>query len=69
MVRLWSTNPNHTHGVSIKRCGYSHVGQHGVVRGDLGEVVFQDADGAGEGHMATATEQGHARETQDRSHQ
>lgn len=49
--------------LSIKRCVHSHVGQHGVVRGDFGEVVLQDGEGAGEGHMAAATEQGHARET------
>lgn len=64
MARLGSPSP--THGV---RFGHSHVGQHGVVRGDFGEVVLQDGEGAGEGHMAAATEQGHARETQDRSHQ
>ena len=40
-----------------------------MVTGDLGEVVFQDGDGASEGHMAATTEEGHSWEAEDGGHQ
>lgn len=40
-----------------------------MVAGDLGEVVLQDGDGAGEGHVSAATEEGHSGEAQDGGHQ
>lgn len=46
-----------------------YVGKHGMVASDLGEVVLQNGDGASEGHMATATEEGHPGEAEDGSHQ
>lgn len=36
--------------------GHLHVSEHGIIAGDLGEVVFQDGHSASEGHMATSTE-------------
>lgn len=49
--------------------GRLHISQHGVITGDLGEVVFQDGHGAGESHMAASAEQGDAGEAEDRGHQ
>lgn len=49
--------------------GHLHVGQHGVITGDLGEVGLQDGHRAGERHMATSAEQGNTREAEDRGHQ
>lgn len=49
--------------------GHIHIRQHGVITGDLGEVGFQDGHGASESHMATSTEQGDAREAEDRGHE
>lgn len=51
------------------RRSHSHVGEHGVVAGDLGEVGFQDGHCAGESHVSTATEEGDAGEAQDGGHQ
>lgn len=40
-----------------------------MVGSDLGEVRLQDGEGSSQGHVTTATEQSHSRETQDGGHQ
>lgn len=40
-----------------------------MVSGDLGEVVLQHGQCAGQRHMTTPAEQSHARETEDGGHQ
>ena len=40
-----------------------------MVRGDLGEVVLQHGQGAGQRHVAAAAEQRHAGEAEDGGHQ
>ncbi len=48
---------------------HSHVGQHGVVCGDLGEVVLQDGEGSCQSDVSAAAEERHAGEAQDGGHQ
>lgn len=46
-----------------------HHGEGGMVGGDPGEMVLQHGQGAGQRHMAAATEQSHAWEAEDGGHQ
>lgn len=68
MMHFYASHENDSCGLQPRR-RHLHVGQHGVVAGDPGEVILQNGDGAGQSHMAAAAEQGHAGEAEDGSHQ
>lgn len=72
-VSISTTPQDYQNGIAVdldwKHRGNLHGGEGGVVGGDRGEVVLQHGEGAGQRHVTTSAEQGHAAEAEYGGHQ